>query len=124
MLRKIGICYLALFFVYGLAQGQASNQLWQSDPPLQHEVATVIRLVDDLRTGKTRADILKYFTTEGSLSSRDQNHYVYKRCPYIKIDVTFARDTRDSMKESATDRIATISKPYLEFLAVDGASGD
>jgi hypothetical protein len=125
MLRKIGICCLTFSFMCGLARGQRTSQPWQNDDPtLHHEIITVIRIVNELRPGKTRADILKYFTTEGDPSSRDQNHYVYKRCPCIKIDVTFTADPKDFMRKSATDKIATISKPYLELAAAGAASGD
>jgi hypothetical protein len=68
----------------------------------------------------TRADVLKNFQTEGGLSSRKWNHYVYRRCPYIKVDVMFAVAPGEILTEAAaTDKIATVSKPYLEFSIMD-----
>ena len=77
------------------------------------------RIVDGLHPGKTRADVLKNFHTEGGISAR-KNHYVYKRCPYIKVDVTFVVAREDNRtEEAATDRIATVSMPYLQFSIYD-----
>jgi hypothetical protein len=109
-----------LFAICGSAQGQQINQRSQVDATLTHDVEVVIKIADSLHTGMTRADILKDFRTEGGISSRRSNHYVYKRCPYIKIDVTFLLAPGESLtKEAATDKIATVSRPYLEFSIAD-----
>jgi hypothetical protein len=110
-----------VFLVFcGSAPGQQSNQPSQIDSSLTSKIDTVIKTVDALHPGMTRADVLKSFETEGGISARGWNHYVYKRCPYIKIDVTFAvADGADPFNEATTDKIATVSKPYLQFSIKD-----
>ena len=86
-----------------------------------------LREMKTIEAGKTRADLLKVFTTEGGLSTGLQQTYVYRRCPYIKVDVRFeavgrpAKDTegRVTLEGSEKDTIISISKPYLEWSIVD-----
>ncbi|MBB5330794.1 hypothetical protein [Tunturiibacter gelidoferens] len=116
MSLKVECCWLVLFVLCGSAPGQQANQPSQIDSSLTSKIDAVIKIVDALHPGMTRADVLKNFETEGGISARAWNHYVYKRCPYIKIDVTFVvAPTADQAEESATDTIATVSKPYLQF---------
>jgi hypothetical protein len=116
MSLKVMSCWLIFLIFCGSAPGQQV----QVDVALTREIDTVIRIADALHPGMTRADVLKNFQTEGGISARQWNHYVYKRCPYIKVDVTFVvAPGEDQTKESATDKIATVSKPYLEFSAYD-----
>jgi hypothetical protein len=120
MSLKVVSCWLVLFVVCGSALGQESNQPSQIDSSLTTKIDAVIKIVDALHPGMTRADVLKNFGTEGGISARELNHYVYKRCPYIKIDVTFVvAPNADQAKEAATDTIATVSKPYLQFSVMD-----
>ena len=108
------------FALCGLAPGQELNQQPQINASLTREIDVVIRTADALHPGMTRADVLKNFQAEGGISARQWNHYVYKRCPYIKIDVTFVvAPGEDQFNESATDKIATVSKPYLQFSIMD-----
>jgi hypothetical protein len=109
-----------LFVLCGSAPGQQDNQPSQVDSMLTREIDKVIRIADALHPGMTRADVLKNFQTEGGKSTRKWNHYVYKRCSYIKVDVTFVvAPGEDQFKEAVTDKIATVSKPYLEFSIMD-----
>jgi hypothetical protein len=120
MSLKVTSCWLMFFVLCGLALGQELNQQPQIDASLTREVEAVIKIAVALQPGMTRADVLKNFQTEGGISSRQWNHYVYKRCPYIKIDVTFVvAPEAGPFNESATDKIATVSKPYLEFSIMD-----
>ena len=120
MSSKVLFCWLMFFVLCGSASGQQGNQEQQIDASLTCEIDTVIRIADALHPGMTRADVLKNFQTEGGLSARSWNHYFYKRCPYIKVDVTFVvAPGQDQFKEAATDKIATVSKPYLQFSIMD-----
>jgi hypothetical protein len=120
MSLKIGRCWLMFFVLCGSAHGQQENQQSRVDSMLTREIDKVIRIADALHPGMTRADVLKNFQTEGGLSARQWNHFVYKRCPYIKVDVTFVVAAgEDQFKEAATDKIATVSKPYLQFSIAD-----
>ena len=80
-----------------------------------------------VRVGMNRADLLKVFTTEGGLSTPTQRTYVYRECPYFKVDVTFkivGRPERDkdgglTSTESPHDTIKSISQPYIEYSIMD-----
>jgi len=101
------------------------------DPKLYD--ANLIKKIDDIikecsmiTPGKTRADLLKIFTTEGGLSSAARRTYVHRRCFFIKVNVEFSipdlkqRDVFDPFDtERPTDIITSISKPYLEWRHLD-----
>jgi hypothetical protein len=113
-------CWLLFFVLCKPLLSQQTSQDFHADPNLTREITAAINIVNALHPGMTRADILKNFTTEGGLSARKWNHYVYKRCPLIKIDVTFVIAAQENQfEEAATDRIATVSKPYLQFSIYD-----
>lgn len=80
-------------------------------------IAHVLRDVQTIKVGMTRADLTKRFTDEGGLSTPFQRTYVYKLCPYIKIDVKFAASNRT--KEQMTDKIVEVSRPYLAWSVMD-----
>ena len=115
------LCALALIVsAQSLRDSQKSeeNTKWISDS---------LREMKTIEVGKTRAELLKVFTTEGGLSTGLNRTYVYRKCPYIKVDVEFeavgrtARDAegRVTLKEDDRDKIKSISKPYLELSIVD-----
>ena len=115
------LCALALIVsAQSLRDSQKSeeNTKWISDS---------LREMKTIEVGKTRADLLKVFTTEGGLSTGLHRTYVYRKCPYIKVDVEFeaigrpARNTegRVTLNEDNKDKIKSISKPYLEWSIQD-----
>lgn len=83
--------------------------------------------MQSVKPGMTRAELLKVFTTEGGLSTGLQRTYVFRDCPYFKVDVEFdavgrpARDRegRITLGESDADVIRKISRPYLDWSIVD-----
>ncbi len=83
----------------------------------------VMRSISTIKPGMTREDLFTVFTGEGGLSTRKQRRYVYKHCPYIKVDVEFSPvgDTAnpDPAAENPEDRIVKISRPYLEYSIMD-----
>ena len=50
----------------------------------------VMRSIATIKPGMTRRDLFPVFTEEGGLSTRTHRRYVYKHCPYIKVDVEFS----------------------------------
>lgn len=90
-------------------------------------VASVLREIQSIEPGATRAELLTLFTTEGGLSTGLQRTYVLRQCPYIKVDVSFrpvgrpARDASDrvTLVESEQDVIVSISRPYLAWRVAD-----
>lgn len=120
-ISAILLCALALIVSsQSLRDSQKSeeNTKWISDS---------LREMKTIEVGKTRADLLKVFTTEGGLSTGLRRTYVYRKCPYIKVDVEFeaigrpARDDdgRVTLEQSDKDTIKSISKPYVEWSIVD-----
>ncbi len=98
-------------------------------PVLDHTawVSEVIKHTQTVRPGMTRGELLKVFTTEGGLSTGLWQRYVYRRCPYVKVEVEFeavGRPPRDASGrvtsvKSEADIIKTISKPFLEWSIMD-----
>jgi hypothetical protein len=102
----------------------------QSPPESQSPtewIANSLKEIQKIKVGMTRGDLLKVFTTEGGLSTGLTRTFVYRECPYIKVDVEFkpvgrpARnaDGRVTLVESKEDVISNISKPYLEWMVID-----
>jgi hypothetical protein len=73
-------------------------------------VSNVLLLITTIKPGMTRSDLLRVFTTEGSLSTRTHRTYVLRQCPIIKVDVGFSIAGNE-----ANDKITQISRPYLDY---------
>ncbi len=90
-------------------------------------IAEGLREMNTIEVGMTRAELLHVFITEGGLSTGLMRTYVYRKCPYIKVDVEFepvgrpAHDAegRVTLVESDEDLITQMSKPYLAWVVVD-----
>lgn len=78
-------------------------------------IAKVLRQIDAIHPGMTRRALESTFTTEGGIFTRTQQTYVYKGCPYIKVDIIFS----PTGATQADDKIVTLSKPYLAFSVDD-----
>ena len=99
-------------------QKQAERTKWVSDSLM--EMRTI-------KVGMTRAQLLKVFTHEGGIYTALQQTFVYRGCPYFKVDVKFTpvgrperdRDGRMTSVQDPRDVIKEISRPYLEFSIVD-----
>lgn len=78
-------------------------------------IAKVLKQIESIHPGMTRKDLWLTFTTEGGLSTRQQQTFIYKDCPYIKVDVVFS----GTGATEAEDRIVSISRPYLAFSVTD-----
>ncbi len=77
--------------------------------------------MQDIKPGMTRKDVVRVFTTEGGLSNRQRRTYVFRGCPYIKVDVEFnpVGGGDPFLTENSADTIREISKPYLEWFHSD-----
>ena len=82
-------------------------------------ISESLKTIQTLKPGDTRQDLLKLFTTEGGLYTRTQGHFVYRKCPYVKVDVEFKTADNDIDHMDPNDVIAKISKPYLEWTIAD-----
>jgi hypothetical protein len=79
-------------------------------------VAAVLNQIETIKPGMTRGDLTKTFREEGGLSTRSHGKYVFKGCPYIKVDVVFTSSDNDQLTEN---RIVSISRAYLEYTVWD-----
>lgn len=114
---------------YAPAAGQIDPGLSIKPPPangdadtnLTKQISDILIECQKIKPGMTRAELLKVFTTEGGFSTPAHRTFIYRRCPYIKIDVEFApSDPKQTMTaERPTDTISKISKPYLEWSISD-----
>jgi len=75
--------------------------------------------LESIKVGMTRRDFLNVFMEEGGLSTRTQQRYVYRKCGYVKVDVEFTPVGDPSGSPGPDDRIAKISKPFLELAIMD-----
>ena len=56
---------------------------------LTKRISEILTECQEIKSGMTRAELLKVFTTEGGLSTATHRTFVYRGCPYIKVDVDF-----------------------------------
>jgi hypothetical protein len=84
---------------------------------LTKQITDILKECQTIKPGMTRAELSKVFTTEGGFSTARHRTYVYRGCPYIKVDVDFTlSDSKQGpLDERPTDIINKISKPYLEW---------
>jgi len=126
-MRRFASIATASFLVLLLTTSTAPAQSPQKSQGPTEFIANSLREIQKIKVGMTRADLLKVFTTEGGLSTGLTRTYVYRECPYIKVDVEFepvgrpARNAegRVTLVESGEDVIRTISKPYLAWMVID-----
>ena len=104
---------------------QIDSESLPMSPALAQErtkwTAKVLWEVSKIKPGMRRMDLLKVFTTEGGLSPRLRRTYVYRECPYIKVDVRFKAvgSAKTPFDEPPEDIIESISRPYLAWGIAD-----
>jgi hypothetical protein len=104
-----------------LAALKANNKLTPTLDQHRLWIEKSMRIISTIKTGMTREELMKVFREEGGLSSRTTQRFVYRDCPYIKVNVTFkavGEPDKDRI-HSQRDTIATLSKPFLEWSIMD-----
>jgi hypothetical protein len=88
---------------------------------LTKQISDILAGCQKIKPGMTRAELLKIFTTEGGLSTATHRTYVYRGCPYIKVDVEFtpSEPGQNVLEERPGDIISKVSKPYLDWSIID-----
>jgi hypothetical protein len=117
---------LGAFVWLGMAVGQTPAKPPTVDQDLTRSIDRVLKDIGSIQTGMTRAELLRVFTAEGGISTRDGQQFVYRRCPYIKVIVNFRKpadadaDWVNAPEEEWNgDLIQSISKPFLEYSDTD-----
>ena len=121
-MRKISLILLAISIVAGFTAGVHSTA--QSEVVQTHSewIAKSLKEMETIKTGMTRADLLKVFREEGGVSTRTQRQYVYRECPYIKVSVQFEpveKADTTGFPEEPGDKIVKISRPFIEWSVID-----
>jgi hypothetical protein len=94
------------------------NARAQTNRGCDDAITEVFKAVSELKAGDKRADVERSFTLDGGLSSMTISRYVFKKYPYIKIDVEFSAESKFA-ELSPTDVVVHVSKPYLEYPYAD-----
>ena len=69
-----------------------------------------------IKSGDSRADLLRVFKREGGNST---GNFAYKKCPLIHVDVEFESVGGDLFRGLPTDKIKKISVPFLGYERLD-----
>jgi hypothetical protein len=80
-------------------------------------VAKVIRQIEVIQPGMKRKDLDAFFTMDGGMMSWNEQRYISKECPLIKVNVRFKvpDEERKGHWEDPEDVIESVSKPYLDW---------
>jgi len=94
-----------------------SSAAADTDKDLTKRISDILTECQKIKPGMTRAELLKVFTTEGGLSSPAFRTFVYRGCPYAKVDVEFtlSEPKQNVLEERPTDTVSRLSRPYLEW---------
>jgi hypothetical protein len=101
---------------------KAADKLTEAESEHSKWLAKSLREIQTIKPGMTREELLKVFQEEeGGLSSRTQQRYAFRECPYIKVDVTFEAvgALEGKLTKSPKDKITKISTPFLEWPIID-----
>lgn len=102
-------------------EGVYESAITETQTKLGIDIKNVLKECQTIKPGMTRAELSKVFTTEGGLSTPTHRTYVYRDCPYVKVDVDFTPSSAKhrTLEEKPSDFIASISKPYLDWTIND-----
>jgi hypothetical protein len=80
-----------------------------------------MKQMESVKVGMTRSDLQRVFKEGAGLSTRQQRTYVYRGCPYFKVDVKFQAIgvLEEGVEESPDDQIVELSKPFLNYRVAD-----
>lgn len=89
----------------------------------QDSCTVVKEALDDslhIKVGMTRREVEKYFSPDGGLQSFSTTRYVYLKCEFINVNVSFKSAVRGSrISGSPDDIVESVTKPYLEYPVAD-----
>ena len=111
---------LAFGLVFVFAEGRFVTRATSNQ---DHEQWLEERYVEatSIKPGMTRADLLKSFEEDGGLQSIPASRYVLRSCKLIQIEVKFNTEYGLSYQPTPDKdlKISSVSRPYLERMAVD-----
>jgi hypothetical protein len=83
-------------------------------------ILEAIDAANSLKPGVPRSEVEVKFELDGGISFPQRGTYVYRKCPYLKLDVDFAAD--DIMRRptpSPTDTVVKMSRLYVAYPVAD-----
>ena len=111
---------LLTFLMTWLGPCAAAYDVEKEDQELSGKILKVLAACDHLKVGSTREELEKVFTLEaGAQQPGVGGRYIYRTCPYIKVDVVWNALDPSRRSPSAKDTIRSISKLYLGCLILD-----
>ena len=112
--------FFALSFLCAAQQPSNVQQPSRQDQ-LEALIKEVLEVAGNLKEGSIRSEVERDFTLDGGIQFRGTSRYMFKKCHFIKIEVTFSKDERAGtwIDGSPEDRVVTVSKPYLEYPVMD-----
>jgi len=107
------VCILALCCAVTASLMASSGRCTSQE--LSQWIGSSLTHIEKIHVGMTRADVETLFISDGGISTRYRQTYVFRDCPYIKIDVEFApsEEAGPPAQPSSRDRITVVSRPYL-----------
>lgn len=126
-MRKLTLALAVCLAVLALTASALSVQSPRKPQDHTEWVRKILLEMEQVKAGTSRTEFDKIFVRQGGLSTGLQATYVYRECPYVKVDVRFAavgRPERDAqgrvtLEESDADVVKEISKPYLDWAVMD-----
>jgi len=121
-MKKQVVTILAICLLSLLVPGPSTFTQQANRPSSCCSVVTdALAAVGRIRSGSTRADIEREFRVQGGLFSRKDTVYVYRRCPEIKIRVTFSFNLSDGLfvTGSPKDTVVSVSEPFIGYEVKD-----
>jgi hypothetical protein len=132
--RLLVFSLLSVIAVGGAASSRPAHSATADMNAQNHEawLAGILKRIDSIKPGMTRADLLKVFRNDGQPSREMlaltglRRTFISRDCPYFKVEVEFEpathpdRGTSPAIQansggfEDAQDVIVKISKPYVE----------
>lgn len=100
---------------------QAAGKLIEVNSEHTKWIAHSLSEMQSIKPGMTRGELLDVFREEGGLSTRSTQRYVFRDCPYIKVNVSFevVGEPEDKLTKFPQDKITKISTPFLEWSIMD-----
>jgi hypothetical protein len=98
-----------------------SNLPAQSPPgcPACGQVEKALEDFGHLKAGMMRRDAEQYFALDGGMNFGGQTRYVYRKCEFIQVEITFEEDPDVRNDFSQKDKITNLSKLFLAFPSRD-----
>ena len=73
----------------------------------------------EIKAGATRADVERHFVRDGGVQFRQTTRYVYRQCPYLRLDVDFDVTRGAAASFSPEDKVVKVSKLYVDYSTKD-----